>query len=77
MSGGGCPALPGHPNRVSPLTLAAIWLLGGGAVLVAAVMAVRRWAADRTEAAQQRVTGLQAQRAVSNFEAEQEQVGPA
>lgn len=75
VSGTGCPAPPDHPHRVSPLTIAAIWLLGGGAVLVAAMLAVRRWAADRAEVAQQRMREACAAHAVSAVEAGIAQVG--
>lgn len=71
MSGTGCPKPRG---RIPVLTLAAVWLLGGGAVLGAAVLAVRRWAADRAEAAEQRARELRAQHAVSAAEADIAQV---
>lgn len=74
VSGAGCPAPPDHPHRVSPLTLAAIWLLGGGAVLAAAVLGVRRWAADRAEAVQQRAREMRAEHAVHAAESDMAQV---
>ena len=45
-------------------------------MLAAAVLAVRRWAADRAEAAEQRARELRAQHAVSAAEADIAQVRP-